>query len=80
MAKRDWEKCLGGPPPAEYSLLELYDDAVEALKHYISKLERLHAVPQFGPQTIGARTAVATDAYATAPALFQFACSTDKLY
>jgi len=35
---------------AEYVFPDLYDDAVRTLRHYIAVLERLEAIPRFGPE------------------------------
>lgn len=53
---KGWIKTFGGPPLAEFSFLALYEDTVKTLKHYISMLERLHAIPRFSPEAIDVKT------------------------
>ncbi|MGA8221791.1 MAG: hypothetical protein WB780_09065 [Candidatus Acidiferrales bacterium] len=37
---------------AEYSFLELFEDGVQTLRHYVDLLGRLDAIPRFGPEAV----------------------------
>lgn len=51
--QKGWTKGFGGiPSSAEYLFLDLYDDAVQTLRHYVVLLERLDAIPRFGPEAV----------------------------
>jgi hypothetical protein len=48
---KGWRKSIGGlPTKAEFAFTDLYDDAVQTFRHYVALLERLNALPRFGPQ------------------------------
>jgi hypothetical protein len=44
------------PLSAEYAFLDLYEDAVQTLRHYVVLLERLDAIPRFGPEALATAT------------------------
>jgi len=49
--KKGWSKGFGGRrTKAEYAFTDLYEDATQTFRHYISMLERLNALPRFGPE------------------------------
>src|ERR1700721_2347455 len=51
--QKGWTKGFGTMPvSAEYSFLDLYEDAVRTLNHYTSLLQRLEALPRFGPEAV----------------------------
>ena len=51
--QKGWTKEIGAMPlSAEYSFLDLYEDAVQTLRHYVILLERLDAIPRFGPEAL----------------------------
>jgi hypothetical protein len=55
--QKGWTKSIGGmPSTAEYSFLDLYEDAVKTLRHYVALLERLDAIPRFGPEALTTAT------------------------
>jgi hypothetical protein len=48
---KGWTKGIGeSPTTATYAFLELYENAVQTLSHYIDTLKRLEAMPRFGPE------------------------------
>jgi hypothetical protein len=52
-----WTKEIGAMPlSAEYAFLDLYEDAVQTLRHYVVLLERLDAIPRFGPEALATAT------------------------
>jgi hypothetical protein len=52
-----WTKSFGTVPRnAEYSFTDLYADAVETLRHYVTMLERLEAIPTFGLEAAASAT------------------------
>jgi hypothetical protein len=50
---KGWTMGFGGLRTiADYTFTDLYNDAVQTLRHYISLLERLEAIPRFGPEAV----------------------------
>jgi len=57
--QKGWTKGIGAmPSSAEYAFLDLYEDAVLTLRHYVMLLERLDAIPRFGPEALATVAAV----------------------
>jgi hypothetical protein len=55
---KGWTMSIGDrPTTAEYAFNDLYEDAVQTLQHYISMLERLEAIPRFGPEAAASAVA-----------------------
>jgi hypothetical protein len=51
--QKGWTKAIGVMPlSAEYAFLDLYEDGVQTLRHYVVLLERLDAIPRFGPEAL----------------------------
>jgi hypothetical protein len=51
--QKGWTKSIGSiRSSAEYSFLDLYEDAVQTLRHYVVLLDRLDAIPRFGPEAV----------------------------
>jgi len=52
---KGWSRTISlgrGASKAEYVFTDLYGDAVETLRHYVECLERLNAIPRFGPEAV----------------------------
>lgn len=50
---KGWTKGIGGlRTSADYAFTDLYNDAIQTFRHYVSLLERLEAIPKFGPEAV----------------------------
>ena len=51
--QKGWTMNIGAmPSTAEYCFLDLYDDAVQTLAHYVTLLGHLDALSRFGPEAV----------------------------